>query len=854
MKNSQGLDINKIAELQFAFGQIYDENFKPRDKTIYSKEIKNFNEKLNEVGIDSKLTPKQIELKLQQLYEILIKVPKFADQTPNDKIKETPKPEAQTANTVSEKGNEQIFRDLEKRNEELRKTREEAKRVVQNAKTRQEEIYKEKEKLRASEIENEQRQIKNDIQEAESAQHELESKRIYAKITIPTIPELTPEEKQDLQILEDFAKDPETRTQLIEDLTHEIEERIEPTLKDATENEIKIIARTSAVDIVEKIANPEARQKAQEENIQTAVYQSLATNPKVIKEVVKEAKPLQTLEKGSVVLAYYANEQNATTQIIAGKLFDSKFKQIFYGPDYKEIRIEYTEKPIQGQTNYTVDIGVVNREFIGIQQKQNALLEEFKSLGIEKTQTYFSNQAGLYIQKTIDKLPAKSVIKQVYSNPVLQRFLSQKSQPIVLEFVGQNRVAGVLSKYIPQPVLSIAGKALGIEIKNAVATKVAGQVATQVAVKAGATATVSATLAALGASAPVPVLNVILAAFGYLVGEIWSKFKVWWSKNKENIAPFLAVGAGLSLARFGIGPAILGGAGTFLMFGGTASALLFGPLRFFAILGRNIGITIATPVIVTLLIIPPLVAFIMLVINNSAYVVPPSLNSLSKTMDLITIPPGGNLKKCDPNETGEDITEQLASSITAAGVYLLPDWIPSRRQGICMTPTMIILHTSGGYDNDNGNSATYETIVAAANTEYPTSAHLATDTDNTIFMLSFFENEVEFGWHANNLNEGGIGIEMAGEYQGSHGPHSKCSPEGSLTYTPNGPHPCPPLEDLAFDAVCKVMQKYSIPWSQVYQHEQSSGTHIDPVGDAWSDKFILRIRDNCPIKALDNLR
>lgn len=644
MKNSQGLDINKIAELQFAFGQIYDENFKPRDKAIYSKEIKNFNEKLNEIGIDSKLTPKQIELKLQQLYEILIKVPKFADQTPNDKIKEAPRPEAQTANTVSEKGNEQIFRDLEKRNEELKKTREEAKRVVQNAKIRQKEIYKEKEKLRASEIENEQKQIESDIQEAQNVQKELENKKIYAKITVPAIPELTQEEKQDLQILEDFAKDPKTRTELIEDLTQEIEERIKPTLKEATENEIKIITRTSAVDIVEKIANPEARQKAQEENIQTAVYQSLTTNPKVIKEVVKEAKPLQSLKKGSVVLAYYANEQNATTQIIAGNLFDSKFKRIFYGPNFKEIRVEYSEKPIQGQTNYIVDIGSVNSEFINLQQKSNTLLEKLKSFGIEESRSYISTQVGIYFKEKVATMP-EGVVKKAYSSPILQSFLSKYgiAEPVVWQAIGQNQVVGILMKVTPEtagPVLSIAGKALGIEIVKPITTQIAKEAGKEVVVQAtkevgkkaasGAIAKVIGT--AVGPFSAIPVVGPILNwLFAEIVvrglGELWSKFKVWWSKNKENIAPFLAVGAGLSLARFGIGPAILGGAGTFLMFGGTASALLFGPLRFFAILGRNIGITIATPVIVTLLIIPPLVAFIMLIINNSAYVVPYSYES-----------------------------------------------------------------------------------------------------------------------------------------------------------------------------------------------------------------------------------
>ena len=115
-------------------------------------------------------------------------------------------------------------------------------------------------------------------------------------------------------------------------------------------------------------------------------------------------------------------------------------------------------------------------------------------------------------------------------------------------------------------------------------------------------------------------------------------------------------------------------------------------------------------------------------------------------------------------------------------------------------------------------------------------------------MLSFFETQVEYSWCANDLNNGGVSIEMAGECQGGGcAPVSKCSPGTDLTYTPDGPHPCPPLEDLAFSAICKVMQEYKIPWTQVFQHEASNGSHTDPVGDEWVDKFIIRLKDNCVV-------
>ncbi len=234
-----------------------------------------------------------------------------------------------------------------------------------------------------------------------------------------------------------------------------------------------------------------------------------------------------------------------------------------------------------------------------------------------------------------------------------------------------------------------------------------------------------------------------------------------------------------------------------------------------------------------------MVAVILFIINSGAYVVPrQSLGSIT------TIPPGGNLTVCDPLETGADITQQIASSIQAGWVYLLPTASGSRQEGLCMTPTMIILHTSGGYDNDAGNSATYSTLVTNN-----VSCQMATDTDDTILMLNFFENQVENAWCADDLNAGGVSIEIAGEYRaGSVTPTDfTCAPNPDLIFTPNGPHPCEPEEDLAFDAICTVMQRYQIPWTQIFQHEASNGTHTDPVGDEWVEQFIERIRDNCQI-------
>ena len=422
----------------------------------------------------------------------------------------------------------------------------------------------------------------------------------------------------------------------------------------------------------------------------------------------------------------------------------------------------------------------------------------------------------------------------IMSSPVVSRnafmFVSKS---------GKSAIAIGTEKTVAGKTIFRAGIKFG-QSSIATATTTAG---TQVVTATGFFAKVVTFLGGLSA----PVSAGIGLVVGYVVGKIVEKLpqiKKWFQEN----GPVLAGVAGLGGLALG-GPAV----GGLVLFGGLAAtgslgvfaAGAFGVLGF---IGRSIGIAIATPVIVTLLILPPLVAFIMLVINNSAYVVPPTPVGKS----IIHIPPGGNMTKCNPEETGDDITEQLAGSITAGSVQLLPNSTASRQEGLCITPTMVVLHTSGGYDNDDGNTQTYNTLVQRQN---EASCQMATDTNDTILMLNFFEKKVENAWCQDNLNAGGVGIEFAGECQGSGCAQvSKCSPNTNLTFTPNGPHPCEPEEDLGFDAVCKVMQKYGIPWTQVFQHEQSSGTHTDPIGDEWSDQFILRLKNNCTIKPNDELR
>jgi len=147
------------------------------------------------------------------------------------------------------------------------------------------------------------------------------------------------------------------------------------------------------------------------------------------------------------------------------------------------------------------------------------------------------------------------------------------------------------------------------------------------------------------------------AAIGWIVSDVlvkliekinWPKIKKWFQENGLAIAGVAGVTAALA---FGAVPGVVIGVGTAVVLGG-AGALVTGAFGMIGFIGRSIGVAIATPVIVTLLVLPPLVAFIMLIINNSAYLVPPQAstfqNIVSPYMDVVKTPiPSGPFQNSD---------------------------------------------------------------------------------------------------------------------------------------------------------------------------------------------------------------
>lgn len=505
--------------------------------------------------------------------------------------------------------------------------------VVKDAIARKKEIY-----------EQEQAELRKQIKNTEAVQAELDGKKIYAKVEVPEKPVLNDKEQQDLQLLKDLAK--KNPDKLVNDFSKNIEEKITPTLNELSPEEIELIAKNSAVDIVEKL-NP------------TSSYVPLATQTGILKTISstdeavlvktgisKEAS--QTLKNGSV--AILLSEEGLNQRAILESLLGHKITTEIYGTD--PVQVTLSNQPQQGYME--VDLGQLNQQSHQIQSNQLSFLDTIQDTGLESARSELTSRAGVFLENRIATLPADSTIARIYAVPEVQAVLSTYglAQPVVWEGVG---VAGKIVTVFPQagPLLSVAGRITGVPLVTPVITTgvvaaetagavageaaatAAGTVATEAAATAAGTA-VGAEGAAVGAAAGTPFGGPVGAAVGALIGFIggkllkplFSKLAQLWTKNKDKMAPIGIGLLGLGLLTRSVPLMIIStpflGAG---LIGGTAGlaaagAGFIGGIRF--IFKNLIGPSIIAPIAITMLVLPVLVAFIMFVINSGAYIVPPT--------------------------------------------------------------------------------------------------------------------------------------------------------------------------------------------------------------------------------------
>lgn len=484
------------------------------------------------------------------------------------------------------------------------------------------------------------------IAKAKSLQDKLKDKVVYAKVIIPEQEKLNQDEQQILETLKKYATDERVsdindltpKQVLINDLSIKIEEILEPDLKNLTQEEKLVVAQTYAVKLVEEITKPTIDYIIP---VQTAI---LAAIPKeidsgsgIIQKSISDDPLLRQAKEGSMVLELENRNNQFTQKEIAKRIFGDKITPWIFGVDPAHITVIFADRVDREQLTYIVNFDHLNKEYEKVLDRQNKFIGEVKRIGVENIQNIFISEGRTLIK---DKVTKSAVGKLISKDPVLNAIFAQNvlGDHVVWQAISQNRLTQVAVKLSPKiagPVLGLFGKATPVITKAA--GQAAGKVATQVAVKKGISGLIAkgvAFFAGLPAGPAGWVASIIGGELlSRVVENIGSKLRVWWTENKDKAGPAIAVGLGFGGLVLG-GPAVgglvlLGG----LAATGTLAVAATGAFGVLGFIGRSVGIAIATPVIITLLVIPPLVAFIMLVINNSAYVVPPDARSLGLNVD-----------------------------------------------------------------------------------------------------------------------------------------------------------------------------------------------------------------------------
>lgn len=734
-------------------------------------------------------------------------------------------------NTLTPKELEELIRKSQQTETEREEIRNEGEKKVKEAITKKEELFQ---KQKAWEKLQQQKISTLPEQSQEQILLELKEKTIYATPTTPTpVTNLTEKELKLIKILIKIAKnDPETFTQKLSSLI--IEKNPDIPLET-----LEPLSKIIAVETTQTLVNPGNK------IVPTGVFVALTNTPKVVKGL--EPTTQSEIIKTALIFTALSEEQDNLYRTVLIRSLGGNLTNNVLGPPQREFILTLDSK----EGSFVVNLNQLQENSFDFQS--NETFQNFLNNPLfSDTQSIVSNELNKFALEKIRSFSGKGVLSEV-SNFTTSRAFDSIAPFLGVEtsfsYVGKSFFGKTIVKIYPQyaPLITnIAGR-LGVDIGIAVVAPVAKEAVvktggavvakeavTKVVGKVGLKGVLTKITTALSTAIPIPGINWIIGIIGgELIGKIIEKIP-WKKIAKWSAAIIGGVMFLITLPFLGFGKAVFIGfssAGLSTFFGGNLGGLTFsGVVKKASKITIKAGLStlkiLGLYILATVFGLSVLVALILFIINSGAYIVP-YYSEISNITQMGIDDAGGLISRCVVTEkTGSDITEILAREIRNGKVNLLPEFVRGRRDGICITPTMIIMHWSAGTnDNPDGNLRTYETLVARN-----LSCQLATDTDDVWLMERFFEKQVEFSQCAGEWNTNSISNEMAGRY-----------------FTDNPPPPNLDELELAYDATCRIMKQYDIPWSQIYGHYQvpNSGK-IDPGKEFLENLFIPEIRRRCP--------
>jgi len=712
--------------------------------------------------------------------------------------------------------------------------------------------------------------VEAEIQRQEKLREKLQETKVKVKVEEPKPAQLNEDEQAALNKLREAAQ--KSPKQLYDQIEPKIETRLRESVAGASDQQISAAAKVGAYRTLTELRGQE--KLVDNISIATAVVQ----HPQVVVSSVADAETFEQLKNTAErVIATQALEYKFDWEI-SSATFGESFTENVFGPKNLDlVRTTFSSTPQEGYKDF--DLSSISNNYTETLTNDNFVLQNVEGFATDKIQSKILGRIGTWAES---KLP-QGFVEQALSNKAIVAALDIFGVNIgpSIAWEGTTMFGRLAISTGYGPVVGWIGEFTGINLgvsmaATSVATEVAGETIATAALAgtetlmtagsvgastiagigveaatttlAGAAAGVTTTAvgagtgvaggAAAGAAAgsivpgPGTAVGAVIGAIGGIVaGIVGPKAMGWIKNNSRKIGQFALAGVA---AMFGFVAGGFTGAAIGAGLGIGASALMQGGLPGLQSAASSVasGVSGATgaiwntflqgmaaPILIFLLAFPLVVTLIIFIINSGAYIVPPG--------DRGTLSGGGLVSLCKETEArGADITDQLASRIKNGSVYLLPQTVFGRVDGLCITPTMIIMHWSDGTnDNPEGNLRTYETLVTRN-----LSCQLATDTNDTILMERFFEKQVEFPACARPWNDFSINNEMAGTH-----------------FTANPPPPNLDELELTYDATCKVMKQYNIPWTQIYGHyEVPHSRKTDPGEDFLQKVFIPEIKRRCP--------
>lgn len=549
-----------------------------------------------------------------QIKYLGILVQSWIDEKKSTEIKSGESLSSTTGGDLSEK-----VKNLE-RDEELRKgIRERSSRDIKTGVDKQKSIYEEQIK-----------RIEEDLARQKEAESALRGKKIGIKILKREEIKLDNNEQGLLRKLENTTSSREAAKRTIDVLSKEVENFVssDSGLKVGSERS-EILSRAAVVGLVYQIHHPDHLHQTK-----AAILSNLAGDTDFLKSIVGE-DILEITKKGSIALALQERSPILASLRLSEQLFGKNVTRYLYGDSNIVIQLTEAKRP---DSDFIIDLGALSEDYGRLLETQKNVLKTISTL--DSPTTFVNSSIANFSQKKEEKLGTQAKEKANEVDPIeqiIKKFRLKAAPKYVYEF---EQVVNIWEKtsVADKTTSSLLSESTGPDVTSGITVLVAstaGKATSNLLLKTTIKESVTAFFASIGLTGG-PIVAFISGLIAWVGSELFSKFIQWWNKNKEITYPLLAGVLGFGMLPF-FGPVVaLSVAGlTFVGLAGvgTATTIAGAGLSLLGYLWRSMVVSLAGPLIFLFVVVPTLTAFVLLIINNSAYVVPPGISSRSTGAD-----------------------------------------------------------------------------------------------------------------------------------------------------------------------------------------------------------------------------